>query len=201
MAFKYACFISYCHGQHELVKGFVDQLKTALKAELETLIDEDIYIDDERLKPGHPYNEDLAKAICQSVCMVVVYMPKYERHEYCIREFEGMRLLAQKRRQLLGVVNDTRDFIIPVILRGDDDIPERIRQHTHYANFARFSLATPDILHNPEYVAEVRKIADVVYEWYKAFENVPADPCAPCTAFTLPPAAEVAPWRPPFVNS
>jgi hypothetical protein len=28
MAFKYACFISYCPGQHEMVKGFVDQLET-----------------------------------------------------------------------------------------------------------------------------------------------------------------------------
>ena len=34
MAFKHACFISYCHGQHDLIKGFIDQLKSALKAEL-----------------------------------------------------------------------------------------------------------------------------------------------------------------------
>ena len=81
MGFRYACFVSYCHGQHELMKGFIDQLKTALKAELELLMNEELYIDEERLSPGYRYNEELARAICQSVCMIVVYSPKYERQE------------------------------------------------------------------------------------------------------------------------
>jgi hypothetical protein len=58
--------ISYCHGQYELVKGFIYQLKTALKAELETLMQEDLYIDEEH-RPGYHYNEALARAICESV--------------------------------------------------------------------------------------------------------------------------------------
>src|SRR5713101_965974 len=124
MAFKYACFISYCHGQYDLVKGFMDQLKAALKSELEPLLDEQVYIDEERLKPGYSYNEELAKAICQSVCMIVVYSPKYERHEYCVREFEGMEQLEKQRRHLLGAAgDDARGFIIPIVLRGDDDVP------------------------------------------------------------------------------
>lgn len=111
MAFRYACFISYCHGQYDLVKGFIDQLKTALKAELDALMNEELYIDEERLLPGYHYNEELAKAICESVCMVVVYMPKYESHEYCMREFEAMELLERKRDQLLGAAaNASRGF-------------------------------------------------------------------------------------------
>src|SRR3954447_18759174 len=102
MAFKYSCFISYCHGQEELMKGFMDQLKRALKAELEPLLDEEVYIDDERLKPGSLYNEALASAICESICMIVVYSPRYERHEYCRREFAAMESLEQPRKQMLG---------------------------------------------------------------------------------------------------
>jgi hypothetical protein len=203
MAFEYACFISYCHGQHEILKEFIKQFKEALEAELEMLVREGVYVDDDRLKPGYPYNENLARAICRSVCMIVIYVPKYERQEYCVREFEGMRLLAQKRRQLLGAANDNRDFIIPVILRGDDDIPDRIKQHVHYANFAKFSLAMPEMV-TKEFSDEVRKIAQVVYQWYRDLEKVPNDPCAECNQFSLPLAADVPPWRPPrppaFVN-
>jgi hypothetical protein len=201
MAFKYACFISYCHGQHDLVKGFIDQLKAALKSELEPLLDEGVYIDEERLKPGFKYNEALAKAICQSICMVVVYSPKYTRHEYCVREFEGMEKLEQQRLKLLGASSgDERGFIIPIVLRGGDEVPERITRNRHYANFSHFSLASPDIVRNPEYIAEIRKIADVIYERYKAFTHTSTDPCTICSSFSLPPAAEVVAWRPQFVN-
>ena len=121
--FKYACFVSYCHGQHDLVKSFIEQLKTALKSELDALLDEELYIDEERLQPGFRYNEALAQAICQSVCMIVVYSPRYERHEYCMREYEAMVKLEEGRRKLLGPAGRGRGFIIPVILRGGDDVP------------------------------------------------------------------------------
>lgn len=200
MAFKYACFISYCHGQHDLIKGFIDQLKTALKGELETLLDEELFIDEERLKPGYEYDEALARAICESVCMIVVYSPRYVRHEYCVREYEAMRRLDERRRQLLGPAAHGRGFIIPIILRADDEILARVRQHRHYADFSRFTLATPDMRRNPEYAGEIRKIADVIYEQYQLFRHAASDPCEGCVGFTLPPASDLATWRPAFVN-
>jgi hypothetical protein len=201
MAFKYSCFVSYCHGQYDLVKGFMDQLKAALKAELEPLLDEEVYVDEERLRPGYRYNEALAKAICQSLCMIVVYSPRYERHEYCIREFEGMEQLEARRRQMLGAAAvNASGFIIPIILRGGDDVPERIKQHVHYADFSKFSLASADIIHNPEYIEHIRKIAAVIYDQSKLFRGAQADMFAFCDAFQLPPATEVVAWRPQFVN-
>jgi hypothetical protein len=141
-AFKYACFVSYCHGQYELMTAFIDQLKAALDAYLDPLLDEQVYIDTQRLKPGYRYDEALAEAICQSVCMVVVYSPKYERHEYCVREYEAMVKLEAARKTMLGPAGRGRGFIIPVILRGGDDVPPRIREHVHCADFSRFTLAT-----------------------------------------------------------
>jgi hypothetical protein len=121
-SFKYACFVSYCHGQYELMTSFIDQLKSALDAYLDPLLDEGVFIDTGRLLPGYKYNETLAQAICQSVCMVVVYSPKYERHDYCVREYEAMVKLEGSRRALLGAAGQGRGFIIPVILRGSDNI-------------------------------------------------------------------------------
>jgi hypothetical protein len=199
--FKYACFVSYCHGQYALVKGFIDQFKTALKAELEPFLDEEVFIDEDRLKPGFKYDEALAQAICQSACMIVVYSPRYERSEYCVREYEAMSRLEEIRRSLLGKADDGRGFIIPVILRGGDDVPARISQHRHYSDFSRFTLATPNLITNPEYVEEIRKIAQVIYGHYTAFRDAGATPCENCAAFSLPDRADVSAWRPPvFVN-
>lgn len=200
MAFRYACFISYCHGQHDLIKGFMDQLKAALKAELETLLDEEVFVDEERLKPGYEYNEELARAICESVCMIVVYSPRYVRHQYCVREYEAMRRLEERRRNLLGSAAHGRGFIIPIILRGDAEILAQVRQHKYYCDFSRFTLATPHISRNPEYVEEIRKIAQVIYEQYTLFRDVRIDPCAACLDFRLPPASEVPAYQPSFVN-
>jgi hypothetical protein len=65
-------------------------LKSALKSEFNTLMEEELYVEEWRLMPGYRCNEAVAGAICESVCMVVVYSPKYEREEYCQREFEGI---------------------------------------------------------------------------------------------------------------
>jgi hypothetical protein len=66
MPIKYSCFISYAHGQEELMRTFVDELKDALKSSLEPYLDEEVYIDEERLRPGFRFNEALARAICEA---------------------------------------------------------------------------------------------------------------------------------------
>jgi hypothetical protein len=195
MPFKYACFISYCHGQYDLTKDFIGQLKKALQAELEPLLQEGVYIDEERLKPGYLFNEELAFAICKSVCMVVVYSPRYERQPYCGREFTGMEVLEQARKKLLGRGAGARGFIIPVIFRGEADLPARITKGRHYADFSQFTLAGSDISRHPQYGVEIRKIAQVIYENYQAFGAAGTDACAVCETFTLPPESALPPWR------
>ena len=197
--FKYSCFVSYCHGQHDLVNGFIGQLREALEGELETRLDEPLYIDEKRLLPGYQYNDELARAICQSVCMIVVYSPKYARHKYCVREYEAMVQLEQVRRKMLGTAGGGYGFIIPVILRGGEDIPERIKQHVHYVDFSKFTLAEKRLAENTAYVEAIKKIAKVIDDSYSAFLSADANPCTDCEGFVLPDAA-VAPWRPSFVN-
>jgi hypothetical protein len=133
--------------------------------------------------------------------MVVVYSPKYERHDYCVREYEAMVALEGARRALLGPGGRGRGFIIPVILRGSDNIPQRIRDHVHYADFSKFTLATPRLASNPDYVEKIQQIAQVIYDQYRAFSDLGAKPCTGCEGFSLPSASALAPWRTPvFVN-
>ncbi len=197
MPFTHSCFISYVHGEHELIKGFLKQLKNALAACLEPYFNEKLYIDEEGLTPGSDFNERLAEAICRSVCMIVVYIPKYDNHAYCLREYTAMEMLQEKRLKLLGPhAPRGSGFIIPIILRGrKEDIPEKIRNHIHFCDFSKFSTATPDISTNLDYVSKIDEIAYYIFDLYKKFEAVGLDICTDCHEFQLPDEQQITPWR------
>jgi hypothetical protein len=100
MPFKHACFISYRrHEQSELSERFIADLCSAVRNELAVLLDEDLYIDRERLRGGAFFNPALADALCKSVCMIVVYTPTYfsREHLYCAREYLAMEKLEKTR--------------------------------------------------------------------------------------------------------
>jgi hypothetical protein len=65
MPFQHACFISYRHGQQQLMKRFVEDFHDALSSELEPLIDPlRVYRDVLRLEGGDFYNQALARSLC-----------------------------------------------------------------------------------------------------------------------------------------
>jgi hypothetical protein len=92
-------------------------------------------------------------------------------------------------------VAHARGYIIPIIFRGNDDLPERIKSSKHYVDFSKFTLATSDIARNPEYIAEIQKIAKIIYEHYKTFNDLDVDACNSCASFELPKLELLSPWR------
>lgn len=197
MAFKYACFISYCHGQNDLVKTFIDQLESAINTYLDTYLDEKVFVDRTRLNPGELYNEALAQAICESLCMIVVYTPRYERHDYCRREFEAMLRLDQQRRQLLGKAADTSGMIIPIIFRRGDTLPDQIKRPYQYTDFSKYTLASTDISRNPDFIDEIQKICKVIHSHFETFSTQQLLDAAfsQCAVFQL--SSDVPLWRAP----
>jgi len=193
MPLKYPCFISYCHGQRELMQRFIEDLKNALSDYLEPFFDEDVYIDTNRLVPGYQYNEALATALCQSVCMIVVYVPRYGEHEYCVREYEAMERLEKQRKELVkSPALRERGMIIPIVLRGAAEMPPKIRNRTQYLDFSKYTTASPRISRNKKYVEEIDRIARYIYEIYQELKA--GDVCSACGEFALPPASEVPAW-------
>jgi hypothetical protein len=197
MPIKYACFISYVHGQHELMRTFVEELKRALESSLEAWLEEDVYIDDGRLEPGFHYNEALARALCESLCMIVVYTPRYQRSSYCLREYAGMRELEQRRRAAIGAgLASERGMIIPIIFRGrSDDLPDEISGEIQYVDFSRFTTADGSITRNREYVKAIEKVARYIYDMYETCKHSADAAFGNCDAFTLPAEEDVTPWK------
>lgn len=195
MPFKYSCFISYCSSESSFMKTFIEQFKKCLEDYLLLYLDEEVYIDESRLRPGCHYNEELASSICQSVCMIVVYTPKYKRHLYCLREYKAMECLEKKRIKLLGKEAkhmSNMGMIIPIILRGE--IPSKIKNNVHYCDFSKFTTASPQIKEDPECVAKIENIARTIYEHYEVFNELGLDPCE-CESFSLPSEDDIKPWE------
>jgi len=194
MPFKHVCFISYPHSKSEMMNDFINELKRALVDEMEPRFDEDVYIDKEALGGGDHFNEALANAICHSLCMVAVYVPKYETHPFCLREYRAMEILEQKRLKLIDKSKlGNKGMIIPIILRGGEDLPEEISRRIHYLDFSKYTTASVNIRKNEEYVSQIKKVAESMHEIYKALKNI--DPCADCEGFSLPEVGKVKPLR------
>lgn len=191
MPLRYSCFISYCHGEGELMRRFIDDLTVALKSYLEPFFDEGIYIDEERLEPGYHYNEALATALCQSVCMIVVYVPKYERHSYCLREFEAMERIETRRKQVTKLGRE-KGMIFPIILRGSP--PEKLRSRRQMIDFSKYTTVSPRISRNRKYVEKIDEVAQSIYALFQELRSGGQDVSSNCGEFALPLEQEIQPW-------
>lgn len=201
--FRYACFISYIHSEAELGRGFVMQFVDALQGELEQLVDlkqRPIYRDN-LVRPGDDWQRSLSTALCQSVCMVLIYSPVYGRRPECLREFEAMMQIETERRALLAgqgapAAPAQAGFIIPVVLRGFDRLPEQILRSRQAVDFSHFTLAEDPMQSNRLFVDQVRRIAERIQDHLDALEPLEGEACKGCQDFRLPDPAHVKPWAP-----
>ena len=88
----------------------------------------EVYFDKDRLIPGYQYDMHLARAICKSACMVILYWPSYLDSDYCQQEITTMLGIEKKRIQLLGNQLSGYRLFVPIVLRGDYNLlPEPVR--------------------------------------------------------------------------
>lgn len=139
MSFEHPCFISYTAGRHRLMPRFVGELYRSLCDELDTLQKKQAFFAKEDLEGGALSEKEMGVALCGSVCLVMVYTPRYfdDEDTFCTREFRGMELLEQHRFRALGIGDtSTKGLIVPVIFRGADQFPPEIRERRQYHRVA-----------------------------------------------------------------
>src|SRR5205809_8088227 len=90
MPLNYSVFISYPHTQSHLLQAFIERFERELQDRVGLFVDFPLWYDKERLKPGFKYDNEIGTVLCESICLIALYMPVYEKHPYCLREFLAM---------------------------------------------------------------------------------------------------------------
>lgn len=196
MAFSHACFISYRHRPGREYMSIVEDLRTALQDQVAMLMNPGVYLDHDRLQGGDFFNRALARAICESVCMVVFYVPPYfdAGYPYCAREFRAMEEIEARRLQALGVRGGQHGLIIPIVCRGWDVFPAEIKARRHCYNFEPYYLQRRKISQHPQGRQKVIEIANYIFQRFREMSPSAAALCAGCDQFDLPREADVLPW-------
>lgn len=198
MPFNYSAFISYRHPKYKQGRCYTEQIVEALKGELEFKITQEVFRDTERLRGAEFYNEALASALCRSVCMITLYWPTYfsTDHTFCSREYKAMEALEQQRLRLLDDPNERKNGLIIVLaIRDFDSIPKEIRDKRLCYDFESYTLKH-GMERNPNFKAEIKKIAEYIAARCRVFEAVPEPPdvCGKCNSFKFPHDSEILPW-------
>ncbi|QNI30992.1 hypothetical protein H7849_18010 [Alloacidobacterium dinghuense] len=200
MPFSYSCFISYRHTENESNRKRTKQIAEALKGELEYVVPLNVYLDVERLKGAPFYNESLASALCQSVCMVMLYWPTYfsMQHTFCSREYKLMEKLETQRLQILAQTNSLEaqnGLIIVLAVRGFHSIPEEIRSRRKCYDLESWA-SSPSMTKTLAFRQTVIEIADYIANRSRILGQLPTppDPCEQCPNCRLPSIEDVLPW-------
>ena len=195
MPLRNACFVSYRHGQYELMREFTRDLCAALRSELEAMLNVGgIFLDDDRLKGGDFYNQALARNLYESATMVMVYTPTYfdSVHTYCTREYKAMLALERdrlSRLRLSGLGN--HGLIIPIVLRGASYLPDEIKAARLYHNFESFQLGGRRLSRHPRFAPVIRQIATYICDRYLELQSLPEDVFQAHEQFSLPDETEI----------
>lgn len=182
---RYGCFFSYAHGNHPYMIKFKDDLADALKCYLEPHFDREseLFIDTEQLGGGDDLDRRIATALCESVCMIVIYTPKYEAHGYTRREFAAMQQIENERRLWYPLPSH---LIIPVIMtRHPFSLPPQITDPGMYVDFSRYTLASGDLKTNPDFLPDIEKIVQRIAAHYHYLKRC-TPPGHDCSHFMLP---------------
>jgi hypothetical protein len=197
MTLQYSCFISYRHGTSPLAERIVEDLSSALQGELELYTSKRLFVDKSRLKGGDMFVDQLALALCQSACMLMIFTPTYfdAQSPFCAREFLGMEAIERKRLgEIQRLLNRKAGLIIPVVFRGERSLPSEIRDRRNFHNFDSFLLSDIEMGRHPGYSARIKQIAEEIFEICEAMDRLDCDPCDGCENFTLPNERDVINW-------
>lgn len=191
----YAFFVSYRHtGNCEADKficAFVRHLKAQVALYLPSI---PVFFDVERMGAGDDLSK-LARSLCRSAAMVLIYDPLYfdVNHPYCAREFQAMLTLEHGRSDRVGGQDGA---IIPVIFREGNCLPEEIKNCGIHTNFDH--IVAVNQFNNSQCQERIKKIAKKIYQRYEVLHNAgifSSDNCA-CGQFEFLPEydADFSQW-------
>ncbi len=170
MSLEYACFLSYRRIKSRAYKKIIEEVSEQLNDELSFILglEKPVYCPDSLWLQGEDSVEErcyVAKALCESACMVLLYMPRYFKNKYCGQEYITMHKLEEERVQLFKSAFEKKlRLIIPLILRGSKNLPDEIRLNPQC--FFMDKVSTSEVDHRT-----IIRLAEYISERYEAFQR------------------------------
>lgn len=167
MPIDHACFLSYRGISSEPYKAIVEAINQRLTDELRILIelDEPVFFDWKRFQPGELANQNSAHALFRSLCMVVLFVPRYFKSLHCAQEYKAMENLERERLAHLGPQDEQQRLIFPVIIRGANKLPDYIRLNSQCIYMDDLSTSGIDD-------TKIIKLAQRISDRYEAFSGL-----------------------------
>jgi hypothetical protein len=187
MPVRHSCFISYSSGSTAEYSAIIDRLEAKLKEKLEFYLDEPPWRYTTSQSVGAAYREAIPVALCQSVCMVVLYVPKYEVRKTCVQEFVAMEDIEKARLgRIQPPLGPDYRMIIPIILkkRHGGKLPAWIEESRNYLDLTEYvTLATPLVkaLDDPRCEQRLEEIAAAIGALHAAIVSTQPDLCTGCS--------------------
>ena len=204
MPFRYSCFISYRYASPQLpaqqqhITRFIEEFTAALSVELRPLIEEKpIYVAHDRLHVETSPGNMLPTALCESMCMIMLYTPAYFDYDAlsCAREYKAMEQLEKRRLGLLPAQPyKNLGLILPVVLRGKSTLPVEIKEHRQIYDFTDLLPVNSKLALHPRSAVLVKRIAEHLTTLAQAFAQVNDNICKDCKNFRLPSERKVQQW-------
>ena len=186
MPIKHSCFISYSSGSTAEYQTIIDRLEERLKEKLDFYLAEPPWRYTASQAVGADVRKNIPVVLCHSVCMVVLYVPKYEVSRWCIQEYVAMEDIEQARLGKLDPpLGPGYGMIIPIILkkRKGGMIPKWIEESKNYLDLTQYvTLDKPLVkaLDDPECDAKLDDIAATIAEVHSALAKANPDLCTGC---------------------
>ncbi len=164
----------------------VENIREALANELDMYLDiKVVFQDKDDIGPGNRVRETISIGLCESVVMILLYTPKYfsPMKLFCSSELEGMLRLEDKRTKKSSFPKTS--MVIPIMLRGSvSDLPHDL-QNRNPVDFTGLSMASPDVMRNPENMLKIRGVAEKIHTLFQKLESTGKSFCEDCAGFLI----------------
>lgn len=189
---KYACFISYPNEigvQGQLAREFAEAIYEALSVEIGGLFDRPIYFDKDHIRA----NSQIAEAICNSACLLMILTPKYfnEKSPLCAQEFKAMQNIESHRLGTIGIDAADFSFIIPVMPYSREVLPMNVVGQRKDYDF-RDMVLSGNLRSHPLYGPQIRQLAEHIFRCSHLLENCEEDFFGQCAEYSLPNLEDVS---------
>lgn len=190
-----ACFVSYRHTRnedaHRYVQSFVRQLRKHLSVELPNV---PIFFDEDGIKVGTQFHDELAFQLYRSACLVLFFSPQHfdSEYVYCALEYQAMVGLEEQRRELYADQIGNMSMILPVVFRGRAYLPAEIESRTPL-DFT--NIVVDSGFEEKPAQEDIMRLAQEIAERYRGLSKAGAFQDTRAAArFRLPDEDSVRPW-------